>query len=74
MINIRKLAAVDMALNGTRFIVAEFAIGIVFPLTLGLLSVRSGLLSPNPTNWQTFLGFWLASIAVNYAPFSSTPS
>ena len=68
MINIRKLAAVDMALNGTRFIVTEFAIGIVLPLILGLFSIRAGLSGAVQISWQTLLGFWLISIAANYVP------
>ena len=68
MINIRKLAAVDMALNGTRFIVTEFAIGIVLPLILGLFSIRDGLSGAVQISWQTLLGFWLISIAANYVP------
>jgi hypothetical protein len=44
MINIRKLAAIDMAWLGTRVIVAEYTLGVILPLILGLLSIRSGLL------------------------------
>jgi hypothetical protein len=60
MINRRKLAAVDMARFGTRFIVAEYAVGVVLPLILGLLSIRSG----RGVIW----GFWLVAIAANYVP------
>ena len=66
MVNIRKLAAVDMALNGTRFILTEFAIGIVLPLLLGLVSLRSGFAATSV--WEAGLGFWLVSIAANYVP------
>ena len=55
-----------MALNGTRFIVAEFAVGIVLPLILGLLSIRSGLSAHS--SGETSLGIWLVSIAANYVP------
>jgi hypothetical protein len=68
MINIRKLAAVDMAVNGTRFIVAEFAIGVVGPLLLGLLSLRAGLFSPVHSTWEWVLGLWLVTIGGNYIP------
>jgi hypothetical protein len=68
MINIRKLAAVDMALNGTRFILIEFAIGIVLPLVLGLNSIRSDLFGVVHSVWETALGFWLVGIAANYIP------
>lgn len=68
IINIRKLAAVDMAWLGTRVIVAEYALGVVLPFGLGLVSIRSGLLGPALVGWETVLGFWLVSIAVNYIP------
>lgn len=68
MINIRKLAAVDMVLNGTRFILAEFAIGIVLPLILGFVSLRAGLFGAVPIVRQIVLGLWLIGVAVNYIP------
>ena len=68
IINIRKLAAVDMAWLGTRVIVAEYALGVILPLGLGLVSIRSGLLGSAPVGWETVLGFWLISIAANYIP------
>jgi hypothetical protein len=68
MINIRKLAAVDMAWLGTRVIVAEYAIGVALPLVLGVLSIRSGLLGPARSGWEAALGFWLIGIAANYVP------
>ena len=40
MINIRKLAAVDTVWLGARFILIEYAAGIVLPLILGLLSIH----------------------------------
>jgi hypothetical protein len=81
MINIRKLAAVDMAGLGTRVIVVEYALGILLPLILGVISIRSGL--KGPAGWQAVSGFWLAvshrravavrgtngvAIACNYIP------
>jgi hypothetical protein len=68
MINIRKLAAVDMVWLGTRVILAEYFLGIVFPLILGWISIRAGLSKPVPIVWETALGFWLVSIGVNYIP------
>jgi len=66
MINIRKLAALDMAWLGTRAIVAEYALGVILPLVLGLLSLRSGL--RDASAWETGLGIWLITIAANYVP------
>ncbi len=68
MVNIRKLAAVDMTLNGTRFIIAEFAIGIVLSLILGSLSIRAGLSGTIPVGWEIVIGFWIIGIALNYIP------
>ncbi|HUI88974.1 MAG TPA: hypothetical protein VLX61_09635 [Anaerolineales bacterium] len=66
MISIRKLAAVDMFHNGTRFILSEFALGIALPLVLGAWSIRAGLGSQSV--WETLVGAWLVGIAANYIP------
>jgi hypothetical protein len=70
MINIRKLAALDMVLHSTRFIVAEFTIGIVLPLFLGLISIRAGFFGTALVAWQVAFGVWLVSIAANYIPLA----
>ena len=66
MIDIRKMAAVDMAWLGTRVIVVEYALGVVLPFILGLLSLRSGL--AGESTWQLIMGIWLMAIAANYTP------
>jgi len=68
MIEVRKLAAVDMAWLGTRVIVTEYALGIILPAVLGILSFRSGLAQTDKANWQTMLGIWLITISANYVP------
>lgn len=68
VVSIRKLVALDMVLHGTRFILAEFAFGILFPLILVLISIRGGLFSPVRIDWETALDFWLLGIAMNYVP------
>ena len=68
MINIRKLAAVDMAWLGTQVILVEYGLGIVLPLILGLLSIHSGLFQPGHSTWQSMMGIWLVGIATNYVP------
>jgi len=68
MINIRKLAAIDMAWLGTRVIVAEYALGVIFPLTLGLLSIRAVFLGSQTAAWEAVLGVWLLFIGLNYMP------
>jgi hypothetical protein len=68
LIEVRKLAAVDMAWLGTRVILAEYAIGVLLPLALGFITVRFSLSSPSPSTWQLLLGLWLIGIAANYFP------
>jgi hypothetical protein len=68
MIIIRKLVAVDMVWLGSRVIVAEYALGILLPIALGVLSIRAGYFSPVRTPWQIGLGIWLVCIGINYIP------
>jgi hypothetical protein len=68
MINIRKLAAVDMAWLGAKIIIPEYVLGILGPFVLGVISIRSGLSIQTPISWVTVLGIWLVSIGVNYIP------
>jgi hypothetical protein len=68
MIDLRKLVALDMVLHGKRFIIAEFAFGVLLPLILGLFSFRGTLFKPFPPTVQTALGLWLLGIGVNYVP------
>jgi hypothetical protein len=69
LIEVRKLAAVDMVWLGTRVIVAEYALGVVLPLALGSWSLHVGLSHrPHPSTWQVAMGSWLVTIAVNYIP------
>jgi hypothetical protein len=68
MISIRKLVAADMAWLGAPVILAEYAVGILLPLFLGLLSLRLGFLNPAGTAWEKIFGVWLAGIGANYIP------
>ena len=63
MIDLRRLAAVDIAFLGSRFILAEFSIGVVGSLCLGVLTlVRTHSLG------GTVLGAYLLCMGVNYVP------
>ena len=63
MIDIRRLAAVDIAFLGSRFILAEFLIGVFGSLCLGVLTlVRTHSLG------GTVFGAYLLCIGVNYVP------
>jgi hypothetical protein len=67
MISIRKLAAVDMLIHGKRFIIGEFAIGVLLAQVLGLITLRSYLTGSLQFLWA-ILGIWLIGIAANYIP------
>ena len=68
-LNVRKLAALDMALHGPRFILIEFAAGVVGCALIGGFSLAAGIrqLSYGLT-WQLLLGITLVWIALNYVP------
>ncbi len=69
MLDVRKLAAGDMALHGPRFIVIEFAAGVVGCALIGGLSLAAGLRAlSHGVGWQLLLGVALLWIALNYVP------
>lgn len=68
MINIRKLAEVDLAWLGAKVIVTEYSLGVSLPFLLGLVLLRRSLSSANPFSWITLVGIWLVAIAINYVP------
>jgi len=43
MLNVRKLAAIDLEFLGARFIVTEFGIGVAASAALGLLTLRASI-------------------------------
>ena len=67
MINVRKLAAIDLHFLGPRIILAEFGLGVPIMLALGILSLRVGLFRTHAL-WQVVLGIYLLLLAVNYIP------
>ena len=68
MIEVRKLAALEMAWLGARVIVTEYALGVMLSLVVGIFSLRVGLAQQDLVNWQTILGAWLLTISANYIP------
>jgi hypothetical protein len=62
-INVRKLAALDMAFHGPKLIIGEFAIGVCLPLGLGVLSLFRG-----HARWQSFFGIYMLFLALSYLP------
>lgn len=59
IINIRKLAALDMAIHGQLPITIEFFLGVFLIALIGLLVFYSG---------QTNLGIYMMFMALNYIP------
>jgi hypothetical protein len=69
VIDVRKLAALDLVFHGSLFVLVEFAGALLLAGGLGVLSLRSGLSAPGrPVLWEIVLGAALASIALNYLP------
>ena len=63
MVDFRKLAAVDIAVLGSRLILAEFSIGVVGSFALGFLSLfRSHSVG------GMALGSYLLCVGINYVP------
>ncbi len=63
MLNLRKLAAIDIALLGYKFVLAEYAVGVFFSVGLGLFVLFRG-----HSFWQVWLGIYLLSLGINYIP------
>ena len=69
LIEVRKLAALDMAWLGTRLVLAEYALGVVLPAALGTLYLGWGLARHAELyHWLVLGGIWLLTIAANYVP------
>ena len=58
VINVRKLAAIDLYFLGPKIILAEFGLGVPIMFALGILSLRVGLLRTHAL-WQIALGVYL---------------
>ena len=63
MIDIRKLAAIDITFLGPRVILAEFTLGVLGSFALGLF-----ILLRSHTIWQMSLGWYITSLGINYVP------
>ena len=63
MIDIRKLAALDLAFLGPVFIISEFTVGVVGPLALGaFIAVRARSVG------QYVMALYFITLGVNYVP------
>ena len=63
MTNLRKLAAIDIFFLGSKFIIAEFAVGVFLSAALGLFVLIRG-----HAFWQLALGIYLLCLGINYVP------
>jgi len=67
VIEVRKLAAIDLHFLGPKIILAEFGLGVPIMLALGVLSLGVGLFRTHAT-WQIGLGTYLLLLGINYIP------
>lgn len=67
-INIRKLAALDIVFHGSRFILLEFAVGVVFCGVFGIFNLFVFFGNTSHPLFMAILGFVLSWIALNYVP------
>jgi hypothetical protein len=58
ILNVRKLVALDIALHGSKFILAEFGLGVPFAIALGWYSLR----------FSPLLGAYVIVLGLNYVP------
>jgi len=63
MINPRKLAAIDIVFLGPKFIIIEFAGGVLLCAALGVFILFRG-----HSSTQLVLGLYLISLGINYMP------
>lgn len=63
MTHVRRLAAIDIAFLGSKFVLIEFALAIIALPGLGLLSLIRG-----HATWQVVLGAYMLLLGLNYVP------
>ena len=67
MLNVRKLAALDIHFLGPRLIVSEFAAGVAGPVIFGILTLRMAQRHAWPFG-LTLFGAYLLTLGLNYVP------
>jgi hypothetical protein len=69
LINVRKLAALDIVFHGPRLILAEFGLAVLGSLALGVLTLVHAYTGGGTLrSGMTLLGAYFLSIAMNYVP------
>jgi hypothetical protein len=64
MINVRKLAALDIVFHGPKFILIEFALAVFICGSIGLLILHGA----NHTPLMIILGSFFLGVSLNYIP------
>ena len=59
----RKLAAIDIAFLGYKFVYAEYVCGVLLPIGLGILTLGRA-----HSTWQIVFGLYLVCLGINYVP------
>jgi hypothetical protein len=67
MLNVRKLAAIDLQFLGPKIILTEFGLGVVGSAALGLLTVRAEIERFHSWTMIVFGGYLLL-LGINYVP------
>jgi hypothetical protein len=66
MLNVRKLAAIDLQFLGPRLVLTEFCLGVSGSMVLGFLTLRAGHRSHSAR--MITLGGYLLMLGINYVP------
>ena len=62
-IQMRKLAAIDIVFLGPKFVIAEYALGVLLSIALGIF-----ILARAHSIWPGVLGVYFLCLGLNYAP------
>jgi hypothetical protein len=68
IVNIRKLAALDLVFHGSRLILAEFAGAVILCSGIGLFNLFTFFRNPSHPLFTIIIGLVLSWIALNYVP------
>ncbi|GCF10992.1 hypothetical protein [Dictyobacter arantiisoli] len=68
IINIRKLAALDLVFHGSRLVLAEFAIAVIVCGSIGIFNLFAFFRNPNHSLFTLIIGLILCWIGLNYVP------
>jgi hypothetical protein len=67
VLNVRKLAAIDLYFLGSKFILAEFGLGMAGLGALGWFTLRAGIRREHGA-WLIAWGLYMLGLGINYVP------